>query len=389
MSVEGRSIVAFSSNDWSDIPSSTSQLMTYLGRRNRILCIDTLGIRTPTVSRRDFQRALGKVRRAAAGVKQVDRNIFVWSPLVVPFHGSAVARKVNGAYLAGAVRRRMKALGMRDPIVYTALPSAVDAVVALRASGVVYHCVDDYREFTGAPREAYEVIERRLLEHADLTVVSAKRLYELRAPSARRIEYLPHGVDLAAFEQELEREVALPDVEDVRTPIAGFVGRIGDWIDVDLVASCARQMPDWTFVMIGPTNVPLSRFEGIPNLRFLGAKDHSQIPHYLRRFDVCLLPFVENDVTTSVNPLKLYEYLAVGKPVVSVPMPEVESFRDVVEIVPPDGFPAAIRHAAADDDSGAARRRKERVAQFSWGAIAEQMIALLDAELERRGGRGR
>lgn len=374
----GVPVVAFSSNDWSDIPSSTSHLMRQLARSRTVLYIDTIGIRTPRLTGRDARRALDKLRRALSGARRVDRNLYVWSPIVIPLHGSGTARRLNAGLLGFLTRRVMQRLGMRSPIVYVALPSALDAVTQLPRTALVYHCVDDYREFTGAPRAAYRSMEDRLVRLADLTVVSSPRLLELRKEGARSIVYIPHGVDLEWFEGFLESDVVLPDLDGLANPIAGFVGRIGDWIDLDLVCRCAQEMPGWSFVIVGPTNVDLERYAGFSNLVFLGPKPHEDIPHYIKRFSVGLLPFVDNDVSASVNPLKLYEYLAVGKPVVSTTSLDMSEFADVVEVARPDDFPAAIRaaHEADTPERGEARRRF--VSNYSWESIADRLVGALE-----------
>jgi glycosyltransferase involved in cell wall biosynthesis len=385
---ENAPIVAFSSNDWSDIPSSTSQLMRQLARTRNVLYVDTLGIRTPRISRRDARRAVGKLRRSIGGVRLVERNLYVWSPVAVPLHGSRVARWLNAQILAMLTRRVMRRLGIRDPIVYAALPSALALVTRLPRSALVYHCVDDYREFTDAPREAYEVMEEGLLQLADLTVVSAPRLFELRQSHARNIVYLPHGVDIDSFERSLERDVALPDIDEIAKPVAGFVGRVGDWIDLDLILRCAREMPDWSFVVIGPTNVDLEPYAGLSNLVFLGPKPHGEIPHYIKRFSVGLLPFVDNDVSASVNPLKLYEYLAVGTPVVSTSSLNMSEFADVVDVASPMEFAVAIRRARESDAPERREARRMFVAGYSWDSIADRLIrALENTSAVGQGGR--
>ena len=380
----GVPVVAFSSNDWSDIPSSTSQLMRQLARSRTVLYVDTIGIRTPRLTGRDARRALGKVRRALSGARRVDRNLYVWSPIVVPLHGSGIARRLNAGLLGFFTRRVMHRLGIRNPIVYAALPSALDVVTQLPRTALVYHCVDDYREFTGAPRDAYEGMEDRLVRLADLTVVSSPRLLELRKGGARSIVYVPHGVDLDWFERSLESDAVLPDVDVLAKPIAGFVGRIGDWIDLELVCRCAQEMPDWSFVIVGPTNVDLERCGGFPNLVFLGPKPYEDIPHYIRRFSVGLLPFVDNDVSASVNPLKLYEYLAVGTPVVSTTSLDMSEFADVVEVALPEDFPTAIRAAHEADTRERREARRRFVSSYSWESIADRLVGALEEAVAAR-----
>ena len=373
-----RPIVCFSSNDWTDIPSSKFHIMRHLGRTHPVLWIDTIGLRSPKVSSHDARRAWGKLKRIFRGTRHVETNVHVWSPPALPFHGVAAARRFNAWLIPALIRRIMRRLDMRDAVMWSYMPNAVDAIERLPASAVVYHCIDDYGEFTDVPREAFDQLERRMLRAADLTVVSAKRLYELRRDDARRIAYVPHGVNLEEFQESLARDEALPDIDAIERPIAGFVGRIADWIDVDLVARCARELPDWSFVFVGPSNIDLAPWESVPNMHFLGKKDHGRVPQYIKRFDVALMPFAANEVSASVNPLKMYEYLAVGVPVLTVPMDEVEDYRSYVTIAEAGAWPDAIRTAHAEDSDEARAARIESVSQRSWGAIAETILDELD-----------
>jgi glycosyltransferase involved in cell wall biosynthesis len=374
----GRSIVCFSSNDWSDIPSSKFHIMRHLGRRNTVLFVDTIGIRHPQLSSRDLGRARERLRKGLAGVRRVETNVFVWSPIAIPYHGVPGVPWVNSVYLARQVRRLANRLGMARPIVWSYLPHAVAAAVRLRPARLLYHCIDDYGAFTDAPTAAFERMERSMLATADLTVVSSKRLYELRRPAARRIAYIPHGVDLGTFQDRSRQRVNLSDLDGLSDPVAGFVGRIADWVDLELIARCARAMPDWSFVLVGPSNLDVGSLETLPNIRVVGRKDHRDIPHYIERFDVCLMPFVRNAVVESKNPLKMYEYLAVGKPVVSVRTAEVERVRDVVRIAEPDDFPQAIREERENDTDARRSARVAAVSHRSWPDVAEEILRLLE-----------
>jgi len=374
----GRSIVCFSSNDWTDLPSSKLHIMRYLGRRDTVLYVETLGVRTPRVSGRDLRRAIQKLRLSMRGLANPESNIFVWSPLAIPFHGSRLSAWVNSRMLSLAIRPLMARLGMTRPIIWSYLPNAVDIIKRLPSSKIIYHCIDDYAAFTDVPAKAFHEAENRMLALADLTVVSSRRLYELREKQARRILYSPHGVNLEEIREGLRTNVPLSDIDAVRHPIAGFVGRIADWIDLELIAACAARMPTWSFVLVGPSNVSLEAYSRLPNVHFLGRKDHRLIPQYIQRFDVCLMPFVSNALVESINPLKLYEYLAVGKPVVSVPMPELERMGNLVRTAVPEEFVEAIKDSYVTNNPSLERQRIAYAGQRSWGAVAEEILTAVE-----------
>lgn len=179
----------------------------------------------------------------------------------------------------------------------------------------------------------------------------------------------------------MRNKIELPDIDSVKGPIAGFVGRIADWIDLELVYRCASELRSWSFVFVGPSNIDLSPYRSIPNMIFLGQKDHRLVPQYIERFNVCLMPFVQNKLVASVNPLKMYEYLAVGKPVVSVPMPEIEEFSGVIAIAEPIDFCRAIREAYETDLPVKHELRTAAVSGRSWEAVADEIMRALDRSL--------
>ncbi len=370
-------IVCFSSNDWNDIPSSKFHIMRYIGQSRTVLFIETIGIRQPRICANDAKRAFHKIEKSLQGSRHAEAKIYRWSPLAIPFHKVMVVRHINSLYIAAMIKRISSTLDIKKPVIWSYLPNAIGIIKRLDFSKLVYHCIDDYGEFTGAPKRSFEAMEREILQTADLTVVSSRELLSLKRPHSKNIAYVPHGVDLKGFERELKNRVTLPDIDAVKGPTAGFVGRIADWIDLELVGRCASEMRHWSFVFVGPSNVDLSRYRGMGNMIFLGRRDHRLIPHYIKRFDVCLMPFVCNRLVASVNPLKMYEYLAVGKPVVSVPMPETAEFAGVVAIAEPRDFSRAIQHVYETDSPSKQEVRIDSVRGRSWEAVADTILERL------------
>jgi len=369
-------IICFSVNDWNDIPSSKFHIMRYLGKSHKVLYVETMGIRNPQLSSRDARRAVSKIKKSFSGLRNVENNIYVWSPLAIPYHGFALANRFNSYFIATMVKRFMGKLGMIDPIIWAYLPNAIDIIEKLPLSKIIYHCIDDYAEFTDVPKVAFERMERDMLQRADVTVVSAKKLFESKRLYAKNIIYIPHGVNLIEFQGYLNNKVDLNDLDRINKPIAGFVGRIADWVDLSLIKRCAKELPNWNFVLVGPSNVDLNPYLDIPNVHFLGKKNYREIPHYIRHFDVCLMPFVSNALVSSVNPLKMYEYLAIGKPVVTVPMDEVTDFAPLLTIAEPSNFSKGIKTAYEADSEMLRKMRIESVSGRSWDDIAERILGL-------------
>ncbi len=372
-----RPIICFSANDWDDIPSSKFHIMRHLGKSRKVLYVDTIGLRHPKLSSKDAKRALGKLTRAVVGLRNVENNVYVCSPLAIPYHDIALANWCNSYFVTGQIKRCVRKLGMVDPIVWSYLPNAIGIIEKLPYTHVIYHCIDDYRDFTGVPKLAMDRMERKILQRANLTVVSARALLNSKGPHARKIAYIPHGVNLEDFRRYLSATPDLKDIKKIRRPIAGLVGRIADWVDLPMIMRCAKELPHWSFVLVGPSNVELRQYSNVPNVHFLGKKDYKEVPHYIQSFDVCLMPYRNIARIATANPLKMYEYLALGKPIVTVPVDEVTDFAHLLTIAAPSEFSAAIEKAYSEDTDRKRAMRIESVSGRSWGDVADSIVRLV------------
>ncbi len=214
---------------------------------------------------------------------------------------------------------------------------------------MLYYCVDDFASFSGYDREQVLRDEAELCRQADLVITTSTALQQAKQSLNPNTILVPHGVDYEHFSKALSNNLPIPeDIQDIPRPILGFFGLIRDWVDLDLLASVARERPDWHFVLLGDSMVDLTPYRSLPNMHFLGRKPYEDLPAYCRQFDVGLIPFKVNELTRAVNPIKLREYLAAGLPVVSTPLPEVKLYHHLVRISDtPEAFAAAIESALA------------------------------------------
>ena len=328
--IEGNDIIIFS-NDWGGDPLSKHQIALRLARKNRILWVNSMGNRNPTVSAHDLRRAGKKLWHFFRGCRPVADNIFRFCPLVLPFHGSRVAQWINRWFLSWSLRRASRKLGFREPITLTFVPNSAGVVGSLCERLVIYYCVDEYSQFTGANRDAILAMERELMEKADLVVVSASRLYETKRASNTNTVLITHGVDVDHFRTACADGTPIPeDARGLAGPVIGFYGLIEDWVYVDVIRHMAASRPDWSFVMIGEVKTDISALRSLPNVLFTGRRDYKSLPGYCKKFDIAVLPFVVNELTLAANPLKLREYLAAGLPVVATPLPEIQKLGNLV-----------------------------------------------------------
>ena len=244
---------------------------------------------------------------------------------------------------------------------------------ARRAFGwrVLYDCMDDHGGFQTNARPV-EGPERGILEDADAVVTTARALEERLRSAGRPVELVPNGCDFEYFASIAPRERG-------GRPTVGYYGCIADWFDSDLVADVAGKRLDWDFVLVGPTYLAdLTRLPALPNVTFPGLVPYGRLLERIERFDVFLLPFRRSPLTDAANPVKAYEIMATGRPLVSVPLPELEPFGDLVRFASDAaGLERQIEDALAEDDPALEARRRDFARRNSWDARAEVFTRLV------------
>ncbi len=242
---------------------------------------------------------------------------------------------------------------------------------------VVYDCMDDWEVFPGMTAEIVEA-ERVLVSISDLTVVSSGGLERKWQSSARRVRLIRNGGDAAFIRSRCQPNARLSGIPH---PIVGFFGAIAHWFDVSLVEAVARARPQYQFVLVGEVfNLDLSGLASLPNVHLLGAQPYETIPEFLYHFDCCMLPFLMNAVTVATDPIKLYEYLAPGKPVVAVPLPELDRLGDLIYVAQgAEAFAAAIGRALAEPDGDLRLRRMGFAENETWTRRVQDLCEALRA----------
>jgi GT2 family glycosyltransferase/glycosyltransferase involved in cell wall biosynthesis len=223
---------------------------------------------------------------------------------------------------------------------------------------VVYDCMDDHSGFTGAI-DSLVGEERELLAQADLVVASSARLEANVRAHSERVLVVRNACDYEHF--------AIESTARNTRPLIGYYGAIADWFDSALVADLAERRPDWDFVLVGSTyRADVSRLARLPNVSLPGEQPYDAIPHWLARFDVAIIPFQRTSLTEATNPVKVYEMLAGGKPVVSVPIPEVAAMAPLVRLASDAAEFEREIEAALAEDAGVADERRAFARQHTW-----------------------
>ena len=371
--LEGKAIVCFS-QDWEGDPTSKKHIMRLLAEKNTVLWVNSIGMRRPTATTRDLRRIVAKLRRTLDGCVQVEPNLFVANPLVLPLPGVPAVEWLNTEILASWLRHLCRRIGIHRPILWTFLPYVNRLVGRLGEQLVIYHCVDEYAAFSGTPREALIRMEQDLIRRAHIVFASAEQLCEERRHLNPNIHFVPHGVDVAHFARALDPTTGVPeDLRRLPRPIIGFFGLLADWVDMSLVRELALARPGWSFALIGKATTDLGALRGLANVYLLWQKPYSVLPGYCRGFDVGIIPFRRNELTIRANPLKLREYLAAGVPVVSTRLPEVARYEGLVHLADGvEGFLTAISAALGQQTEAMTRRRSDAMRVEGWEARVEE-----------------
>lgn len=384
--LKGQDIVCISSIDWDFIWQGHQQIMSTLAANgNRVLFVENTGVRRPNF--KDIPRLRKRIRnwwRGTKGFRQEQDNLFVYSPLVLPFPYSRIARWMNRFIITRAIRRWIQALGLQRPLVWTFLPTplALDIIDAIEPTLVIYYCIDDFESSSSGARLIRQA-EDRLLKAADLVFVTSERLRRRVLEQREQVEVLPFAVDFPRFEKERLANQSKPnELVEIDSPIVGYVGGLHRWVDQELLVEAARVLPDVEFVFVGPEQCDMSKLKAQPNIHLLGSRNYDELPRYIKCFDVGLIPYVLSEYALNVYPTKLNEYLAMGLPVVATNLPEVrkfnEDFNDVVRIGDgPASFASQIQESLANNTPAQVQRRIEVASQNSWQARLEHMSTLI------------
>lgn len=391
--LKNENIICISSIDWDFIWQGHQEIMTALARNgNRVLFIENTGVRAPGI--RDIQRIKKRIKNWFKGVKGIRKeadNLYIFSPLILPFPYFWIARWINRRLIFRILERWMKVMDFSDVIAWTFLPTplSVDIIDNLVKKMVVYYCIDNFFVSSISAKKIRKS-EKALLSKADLVFVTSRELYRYCSQYNNKVHTFPFGVNYSEFEKARQKESTVFDeLKDIKRPIVGYVGGIHKWIDQKLIKRLAEKYRDYSFVFVGPLQTPIPSLSVLKNIYFLGNREHKDLPFFIKGFDVCIIPYLITDYTRNVYPTKLNEYLAMGRPVVSTALPEVVGFdRDYKNAVyiaeDEEAFDEAVKKAVSENAKNFTDRRIEVARKNSWENRIENMCGLIEGEIESK-----
>ncbi len=381
------SIVYFG-NDWfAENRTSSHHIARRLATMYTLLYVEVPGLRVPEMNGRDLGKLWRKLKSAARGPRRIGPRMWHMALPQIPFRRSRAVKALNHRFALLLIRRAMKSLQLHSPVSWFLVPHAGSLAGQLGERLVVYYCIDDYSALPNVDKRAVAEMDAALSRRADLVFASSRALFETKTKLNPAVTYSPHGVDVALFRSasDRSREPALA-VRALRHPVLGFFGVVDERIDTDLILFLARERPRWTFVLVGRIATDRARLASLPNILCPGPVPYESLPEFARAFDVCIMPYRRDRFAWNANPLKLREYLATGKPVVSVRMPEVESLGAFVEIADtPQEFLQASERALAGESDARLQARVKCISRMTWDSRVKETIQVVQQRLRTSG----
>lgn len=375
-----RDLIYLAPHPWETHTQRAQQLTMALASGRRVLYVEPVA---PSFA--------GNLRRLIRGERTghwrahlTRRGESLWSykppprlPLTLDF---ARVNQLGHALVRPRLRRVLDQLGLTAPVVVAGWPPAAAWAEQLGESLLVYDCMDDFSAFPQPPRRRRLMRQWQELlgQRAALLTATSEPLAAGWVHRHPNVHLLPNGVSDAIL---TETCTARPpaDMAGIPGPRLLYIGLISSWLDDALLAQLACIHPEWSLVLVGPVEVASRALRQLPNVHLLGERPHEALPGYLAAADACLIPFKISPLTTAVNPIKLYEYLAAGKPVVSTDLPEVARYADVCYVASSDrSFVRAAEEALCEPCDDARRAARRRIAsENTWTRRAAEFGMLL------------
>ena len=378
-------IVCLSTSNFNPFPTRKQNVMKRL-KNSEILYFDPSVTLLAPFKDKSARERLFAYRKNG---EKVSDSITVYAmPPVLPFYNKVrFINRVNQWTLSRFVNRKIKLHKFDHPVLWCYSPSSCDIASRIPKRALVYDCVDRHSAYKGMINPAVvDDMERDLAKDADLVISTAVGLHETLSAYNQNAVLIPNGAAYEIFSRAAEGGLPVPEeLKGLKGKIYGFVGMLQECINYDWLEALAKACPDGHLVFIGRPlpGVDLSRYKQYQNVHFLGLKKQTELPGYLAKFDVCLNPFRAGTLSKDVSPLKFYEYLATGKPIVTAPEPlQVLDYADVVYLAKSeDEFVKQCLLAAVEENPPLREKRLRYGKECSWDARVERM----EEQLKKRG----
>ncbi len=382
----GHDIICISDLTWDAHWGTEQQFMSRLSRSNRVLFINEPKTRlTPFKNLGSKSPGGSEVRSGKRGVEERETRLYLASlPPVWPLRFSRLSNLRNTRRYVGFIKRWARELDFRSPILWIYEPSACGVSRYIDHSLLIYHCLDcwtGHKDWWNSDR-AIERNENKLVAESDVVITVSRSLQERKVRLNPNTYFVPNAADYAHFSRAAAEDLPIAqEVSGLKKPVIGFIGVIGDRFDSILMSEVAKAYKKSSILLVGPIAAKagsLDEFLALPNVYSVGMKPISQLPAYLKVMDACVIPYKSNQFTDNCFPLKLFEYLAGGKGIVSTDIPALREYGEFVSIaLNKDEFIAKVKEIFNNHSELAIERRLAYAKENSWENRIEQVSEII------------
>lgn len=389
--LKGYNIIYFGVEQWDGLMRPRQQLLSVFARHNKVLFVEgQLHLRRTVAGFR--QGELASADFFHQPVRQAAENLFIFRyPVWAPISGRFPFNQLSGAIRRAVLQRVLAKLQLTEPIVWFLKPGMLNLFDDLPSARLfLYHIEDEYTSYGNMSperRRRTEELEKKMMARADSVIVVSKTLYEAKKPFNPHTYLVPNGVNYWTYAQALEDPHLPYELQNIPGPRLGYSGNISDKLELDMLADMMQAHPEWSLVFLGQLNIEQKTaawraLQALPNVYHIGPVAWSSVPHYVKGFDVGLMPYVQDLHAQTISPMKLYDYLAAGLPIASLDFPAARDFSHYLHIAEtPAEFSQAVRGALADTGPERHQTRRNVAAQNSWESRVEQLSDLIEERL--------
>jgi O-antigen biosynthesis protein len=320
---------------------------------------------------------------AATEIRKLSENVW-WGRLCsyqqLNVYQDRIEHELDIKYLVWSIESIKEKFDIDYTLSIVDLPFWTSLVTKMKNNKIIYDCLDEHAGFSNVS-ESMLTNEPLLIEKSDMVITSAQLLFEKVKKQKESTYLIRNAGEYEYFSREPDH--LAPELKDIKGPIIGYFGAIADWFDAQIVEELARKNSEWHFCLIGNyyyCNVEtLSQLE---NVSLLGEKTYQELPSYLYGFDVCIIPFKVTPLTLATNPVKVYEYLSSGKPVVATRLPELEMMEGIIELASStEEFEVGIQNSLSNNTKDLIQHRKDYAMMHTWEERFQTLKGLINNNL--------
>lgn len=309
----------------------------------------------------------------------------VYNPWIIPLVYNTTISKINRTLLSIQFSRLLSKLNFKNYILWIGTPSAAFLLDIFDPTLLIYNPVDRYYAFPFVNSVKTRNYERQIAANSDVIICTAEAIRKDLLPYNEYSFTVTHGVDFNHFHSALSGSNVPEDIKDIPKPIIGYFGGLSDRVNYRLLSKIEIRYPNASIVLIGKKLQDLGKLEKLPNVHILGYRDLSVLPHYLKQFSVCLIPYHVNELMEGVDPIKLREYLCLGKAVVSVDLPEVRKLEGLVYIGKnEEDYIVKVGKAMEENSASLIEERIRAAKQSDWPVKIEQISNIVFDAFDRK-----